>query len=124
MIKNLCLLAIALALPFACLGQEFRGKISGVVADPTGLPVAGAKITVTETNTQTRVLAESDASGHYNAPFLLPGVGAQGATAADCAPAFPGLALVSASRSVIFADDPAAAAERLAREVWDVAQAA
>jgi orotidine-5'-phosphate decarboxylase len=56
--------------------------------------------------------------------FLLPGVGAQGATAADCAPAFPGLALVSASRSVIFADDPAAAAERLAREVWDVAQAA
>jgi len=57
-------------------------------------------------------------------PFLLPGVGAQGATAADCAPAFPGLALVSASRSVIFADDPAAAAERLAREVWDVAQAA
>jgi len=58
------------------------------------------------------------------ATFLLPGVGAQGATAADCAPAFPGLALVSASRSVIFADDPAAAAERLAREVWDVAQAA
>jgi orotidine-5'-phosphate decarboxylase len=58
------------------------------------------------------------------APFLLPGVGAQGATAADCAPAFPGLALVSASRSVIFSDDPGAAAERLAREVWDVAQAA
>jgi orotidine-5'-phosphate decarboxylase len=57
-------------------------------------------------------------------PFLLPGVGAQGATAEDCAAAFPGLALVSASRSVIFADDPAAAAERLAREVWDVAQAA
>jgi orotidine-5'-phosphate decarboxylase len=57
-------------------------------------------------------------------PFLLPGVGAQGATAEDCAAAFPGLTLVSASRSVIFADDPAAAAERLAREVWDVAQAA
>jgi orotidine-5'-phosphate decarboxylase len=57
-------------------------------------------------------------------PFLLPGIGAQGATAEDCAAAFPGLALVSASRSVIFADDPAAAAERLAREVWDVAQAA
>jgi orotidine-5'-phosphate decarboxylase len=58
------------------------------------------------------------------APFLLPGVGAQGASALDCAPAFPGLTLVSASRAVIFADDPAAAAERLAREVWDVAQAA
>lgn len=59
-----------------------------------------------------------------NAPFLLPGVGAQGATVADCAPAFAGPALVAASRSVIFAGDPAAEAERLAREVWDAAQAA
>jgi len=59
-----------------------------------------------------------------DAPFLLPGVGAQGATVADCAPAFTGPALVSASRAVIFADDPAAEAERLAREVWDVAHAA
>lgn len=58
------------------------------------------------------------------APFLLPGVGAQGASVADCAPAFAGPALVSASRAVIFADDPAAEAERLAREVWDVAHAA
>ena len=58
------------------------------------------------------------------APFLLPGVGAQGGTVADCGPAFTGPALVSASRAVIFADDPAAAAEGLAREVWDVAHAA
>ncbi len=59
-----------------------------------------------------------------DAPFLLPGVGAQGATVVDCAPAFAGPTLVSASRSVIFADDPAAAAEQLAREVWDAAHAA
>jgi orotidine-5'-phosphate decarboxylase len=59
-----------------------------------------------------------------HAPFLLPGVGAQGATVADCAPAFTGPALVSSSRTVIFADDPAAEAKRLAREVWDVARAA
>jgi orotidine-5'-phosphate decarboxylase len=58
------------------------------------------------------------------APFLLPGVGAQGGTVADCVPAFTGPALVSTSRAVIFADDPAAEAERLAREVWDVAHAA
>ena len=59
------------------------------------------------------------------APFLLLGVGAQGATVADCAPAFAtGMAFVSTSRAVIFADDPAAAAERLAREVWDAAEAA
>jgi orotidine-5'-phosphate decarboxylase len=60
-----------------------------------------------------------------NTPFLLPGVGAQGATVADLAPAFAdGLALVSASRSVIFAESPADEARRLAREVWDAAQAA
>jgi len=59
------------------------------------------------------------------APFLLLGVGAQGATVEDCAPAFSGgLALVSTSRAIIFAESPAAAAERLAREVWDAAHAA
>jgi orotidine-5'-phosphate decarboxylase len=74
--------------------------------------------------TYARELAEARALLPH-APFLLPGVGAQGATAADCAPAFAGApAVVSASRAVIFADDPASAAERLAREVWDAAQAA
>jgi orotidine-5'-phosphate decarboxylase len=60
-------------------------------------------------------------------PFLLPGIGAQGGEPAGVAAAFaagPAGGLVSASRSVIFADDPATEAERLAREVWDVAQAA
>jgi orotidine-5'-phosphate decarboxylase len=63
--------------------------------------------------------------------LLLPGVGAQGGTAADVARAFtsgPASALVSASRSVIYAyrnggEWRAAAgleAERLAREIWSV----
>jgi orotidine-5'-phosphate decarboxylase len=63
-------------------------------------------------------------------PMLLPGVGAQGATPADVARAFksgPASALVTASRSVIYAfkgteDDWRAAAateaERLASQVW------
>jgi orotidine-5'-phosphate decarboxylase len=67
-----------------------------------------------------------------HAVFLLPGVGAQGGAPADLAAAFtsePASALVSASRSVIYAssatggDYRAAAgaeAERLAREVWAV----
>ena len=67
------------------------------------------------------------------AVFLLPGVGAQGATPADVARAFtsgPASALVNASRSVIYAyrssdaDWRAAAgaeAARLAREIWTVA---
>jgi orotidine-5'-phosphate decarboxylase len=66
------------------------------------------------------------------AVLLLPGIGAQGGTPADVAAAFaagPASALVSASRSVIYAyrdgggDYRAAAgaeAERLAREVWAI----
>ncbi len=66
-------------------------------------------------------------------PILLPGVGAQGATPADVARAFtsgPASALVTASRSVIYAfrgteDDwraaAAAEAERLAGQVWTAA---
>lgn len=65
-------------------------------------------------------------------PILLPGVGAQGATPADVARAFtsgPASALVTASRSVIYAfrdteEDwraaAAAEAERLAAQVWAV----
>jgi orotidine-5'-phosphate decarboxylase len=63
-------------------------------------------------------------------PMLLPGIGAQGATPADVARAFtsgPASALVTASRSVIFAyretDEDwrvaaAGEAERLATQVW------
>jgi orotidine-5'-phosphate decarboxylase len=65
--------------------------------------------------------------------LLLPGVGAQGATPADVARAFtsgPASALVTASRSVIFAhrgtDEDwrtaaASAAQRLAEQVWAAA---
>ncbi len=59
-----------------------------------------------------------------HAPFLLPGVGAQGGSAADVGPAFrshPASAIVTASRSIAGADDPAAAAESLRKEVWEVA---
>jgi len=60
------------------------------------------------------------------APFLLPGVGAQGGRVEDLAPAFaagPGAALVTASRSIVGAagagtgQDPASAARRAAEEL-------
>jgi len=51
--------------------------------------------------------------------FLLPGVGAQGGSADRLGAAFtgPGSALVTASRSIAGAADPAAAAERLREQV-------
>lgn len=54
-------------------------------------------------------------------PFLLPGVGAQGGRVDELGPAFGGRAagaLVSASRSITYADDPAAAAAELRAAVW------
>ena len=72
--------AFVLAVALACLAgssissaQEFRGSISGAVTDATGSMVAGAKVTVSETRTGTRTETQSDNSGHYTVPFLLPG---------------------------------------------------
>jgi orotidine-5'-phosphate decarboxylase len=56
--------------------------------------------------------------------FLIPGVGAQGGRAADLGAAFgdhPASALVTASRSIAGADEPALAAERLRQELWEIA---
>ncbi len=56
--------------------------------------------------------------------FLVPGLGAQGGRAADLGPAFgehPASALVTASRSIADASDPAAAAGELRAELWALA---
>jgi hypothetical protein len=71
--RLLSLGCVALLALFASYAQEFRGSISGVVADATGSPIPGVKVTVTEINTGTKIDTTSDAAGHYNAPFLLPG---------------------------------------------------
>ncbi len=56
--------------------------------------------------------------------FLLPGVGAQGGSAEALGPAFspgPAAAIVTASRSIAGAEDPAAAAQALRDQVWALA---
>lgn len=53
--------------------QEFRGTISGTVADPTGAVIPGAMITVREVNTGTVNNTKTDSAGQYVVPFLLPG---------------------------------------------------
>src|ERR1041385_7310575 len=55
------------------LAQEFRGTISGVVVDPQNAVVSGATVTVTETNTGTKVASQSNTTGEYTAALLLPG---------------------------------------------------
>lgn len=71
--RHLLVLFCLFLLPALLLGQEFRGSISGTVTDSSGASVAGAKVAVKEINTGTRVETVTDAVGHYNVPFLLPG---------------------------------------------------
>src|SRR5215510_742630 len=53
--------------------QEIRGSILGQITDSSGAAVPGAKVTVTNEETNTRVGTQSNEDGNYNVPFLLPG---------------------------------------------------
>jgi len=106
---------------------ELVGQWGAELTGERGLSSVGAVVGATVP----RVVAEARRL-LPRAVLLLPGVGAQGATAADVARAFtsgPASALVTASRSVIFAyrsgnDDWRAAAgseaARLRADVWSV----
>jgi len=116
-------------------GRKVWERVAGLVGlwgaeevGPGGLSAVGAVVGATfpQEIAQARRLLPA-------APFLLPGIGAQGGSPADVAAAFsddPASALVSASRSVIYATDAsggdwraaaAAEAKRLAGEIWRVA---
>ena len=98
----------------ASLGPRLQGE--------GGLSGLGAVVGATEPEHIARLRALMPRS-----VFLLPGVGAQGGDAGQLGAAFaahPAGALVAASRSIAGSGDPAAAAEELRRQVWDVACAA
>jgi Carboxypeptidase regulatory-like domain len=71
-LRYIALVALLL-IPAVLFCQEFRGTISGAVTDPTGASMPGAKVTVTETQTGTKINTATDSAGQYSAPFLLPG---------------------------------------------------
>jgi orotidine-5'-phosphate decarboxylase len=83
---------------------------------PAGLSSVGAVVGATVPERLAAVRERMPAQ-----PFLLPGVGAQGGRPEHLGPAFGGHqagALVSASRSIIYADDPGRAAQVLRDTVW------
>ncbi|MBV9083491.1 MAG: carboxypeptidase regulatory-like domain-containing protein, partial [Acidobacteriaceae bacterium] len=57
----------------AAFGQVTTGTILGSVHDVTGAAVSGARITVTDTNKGTSTQSETDQTGDYTVPFLIPG---------------------------------------------------
>jgi hypothetical protein len=75
MTRSLCFAALAIAVSVlsAVQAQEVRASISGVISDPSGSPIPGANIIVTNTARNTRFTAASNESGAYSTPFLDPG---------------------------------------------------
>ena len=107
-------------------GAPLHERVAGLVEEragrlrsESGLSGLGAVVGATEPGHIARLRALMPES-----VFLLPGVGAQGGDPAELGAAFtpgPASAIVTASRSIASADDPAAAAESLRERVWDVA---
>jgi hypothetical protein len=58
---------------YSVRAQEVRASISGIITDPSGAPVSGALVTVTNTETSTSEQTKSNESGAYLTPFLQPG---------------------------------------------------
>src|SRR6266478_9167393 len=57
----------------AAFSQVTTGSILGTVHDSTGAVVPNATITITDTAKGTISTKQTDASGDYNVPFLIPG---------------------------------------------------
>jgi len=62
---------IVLALPGTYLfGQNITGTIVGTVTDPTGAPISGASVTITNDSTAAVQKLTTDSSGNYTASLL------------------------------------------------------
>jgi len=96
----------------------FVAQRAGRLAGAAGLSGMGAVVGATQPGFLARLRELMP-----EAIFLVPGVGAQGGRVEDLAPAFaehPASALVAASRAIASAEDPAAAAEALRAETWEL----
>src|SRR5579864_8260313 len=67
-------LAVILALPSVLLGQGYFGTVSGILTDPSGALIVGAKVTLTDEQKGYHFAATSDASGRYLFVSIPPGL--------------------------------------------------
>ena len=59
--------------PLCAFAQRVNGSIVGTVVDSSGAAVAGAKVTITNVDTQVTQTIQANDSGNYNATNLPPG---------------------------------------------------
>src|SRR5579862_3618551 len=72
---TISILALSISAVFAgsALAQVDTGAIAGIVTDSTGAIVPGAKVTITQTDTNVHVVMETNNAGFYSAPALHAG---------------------------------------------------
>ncbi len=68
------LLALLLAMPHGVFGQAYFGTITGVLTDPSGAVIPGAKVTLTDQEKGYTFNATSDGEGRYLYRSIPPGV--------------------------------------------------
>src|ERR1700743_904504 len=76
-LKYLALSLVLIALSWSswfCFAQLDRGTISGIVPDPSGSTISGARVTVTNSATGTQNSTVTTGSGAYTVPELAAGV--------------------------------------------------
>ena len=69
--RNYLIALLALAAPLSA--QEARGTILGRVSDPSGAVIGGAKVEAANVETGVRFTSNTNRSGDYTFPLLLPG---------------------------------------------------
>ena len=73
-VRHVLLVAVAIATATASTAaQEFRGTITGRVADVSGGVLPGVAVTVTNTATGVALATTTNESGNYTVPYLTPG---------------------------------------------------
>ncbi|MGP8247962.1 MAG: carboxypeptidase regulatory-like domain-containing protein [Bryobacteraceae bacterium] len=66
-------IVLILMLAAALAAQESRGRVQGVVRDPSGAVVAGANVTLSNDNTGVKAETTTNEAGHYLFDLVLPG---------------------------------------------------
>jgi hypothetical protein len=71
--RLLCAMAVALAFPLVSFAQLYTGSITGLVTDPSGAAIPGAKVTLFDENKGFVFTASTDSAGRYVLRSIPPG---------------------------------------------------
>ena len=65
-------LAMTLSAPVVATAQDLRASISGTVTDPSGAPIPGASVQITDTERGVTITVVANSAGRYTSGPLVP----------------------------------------------------